>query len=213
MKSLHHGLIIIALMIMVVSIACAGEQGPAGAQGAAGPAGPQGEPGQAGLQGEPGPAGPSGFEALQLLQAEGYVDTVMVIYQDGMTGFIAVDAEYGSFFDISELDVAIRRVDATLEWFEKFVSAIGGVGEPPVVWKEAHNNLLAASSDLLALLHGRRDALADAGAGFNMAELENDPALGDSAGELTVDTWIGACEQLQAVARKIVFRTTFAFCP
>ena len=138
---------------------------------------------------------------------------MMVIYQDGMTGFITVDAEYGNFWDISELDVAIRRVDASLEWFEKFVGAIGGVSEPPVVWKEAHNNLLAASSDLLALVHGRRDALADAGAGFNMAELENDLALGGSAGETIFLTWIVACEQLQAVARKTVFRTTFSFCP
>lgn len=204
MKSLHHGSIIIALMIMVVSIACAGEQGPAGAQGAAGPAGPQGEPGQ---------AGPSGFEALQVLQVEGYVDTVTPIFQEARDGWNAANAEYPSFYDISEPDVAIRRAELDNEWIEKYLGVLSGVGEPPVGLKEAHNNHLAATSDKLAFYQGRRDAVVDAGADFDMVELQNDPLLGVVLYDKIVNTWLRTCSELKTAARKTVVSTSFAFCP
>jgi hypothetical protein len=203
LKSLHYGSIIIAFMILVVSIACAGEQGPPGVQGPAGPAGPQGEPGA---------VGPSGFEALQSLQAEGDIDAVTAIYQEAMDGWNAVNREYRSLWDISEVDVALRRLDAS-GWFEKFVDGLDGVSEPPVIWMDAHNHLLAVSLDMQARGRGRHDVLADAGTDFSMAEFQNDPALGKVVGDTLSDTWIKACEDLTTTARKTVFRTSFAFCP
>ncbi len=53
------------ILVMVLGVACAGNQGPAGDQGPAGPSGPAGSQGPAGPVGAAGPAGPAGSVGAQ----------------------------------------------------------------------------------------------------------------------------------------------------
>ena len=56
-------ILMVLLLMMILAIACSGEQGPtglAGSQGSIGPAGAEGPRGPSGPTGPPGPAGPRG---------------------------------------------------------------------------------------------------------------------------------------------------------
>ena len=102
----------------------------------------------------------------------------------------------------TEAGEAKRWFDGSIGIQEKLVSALGGVGDPPVGLKEAHDDYLAAQSELLALNRRVRDRLADAGSDFKMADLTNDPELGVAPQRRLGDLADGACKELERVANK-----------
>ncbi len=85
---------------------------------------------------------------------------------------------------------------------DQLIGALGGVGDPGVELKDAHNDYLAAESEFLALNRRIRDRLADAGSDFNMADLGLDPELGIAPQNQLGDLADDACEELERVARE-----------
>ena len=184
---------LVLFSIAPLAIACAGDQGPPG------PAGPQGEQVPAssvGLQGETGPVAVAGPQGMQVQR---YDDSVALMMEEALAAKRAVDANLAVPGVKSEVDDAKRWFDAMIDVQEKFVGALGGVGDPPGALKEAHNNYFAAVSELLAGFHRISDRLADAGADLDMAQLANDPELGTAR-----DVADKACGVLEQATRESV---------
>ena len=127
-----------------------------------------------------------------------YIDTVNPMFEEALAAWRAVDAEIPSPIAGAEVVDVRRWLDAMIEWQETLVGALGGVNDPTVDLKDAHNNYLAAISEVVTLSRGIRDRLADS-TDFEIRSLENDPELGRAV-ILAVD----ACEELKRVAREIV---------
>ena len=102
----------------------------------------------------------------------------------------------------SEVGDAKRWFDRVIEIEEKRVGALGGIGDPAVKLKEAHDNYLAAESEVLALNRRIRDRLADAGSDFDIALLAVDPELGIAQQSRLADLAEGACKKLERGARE-----------
>ena len=180
-------MMVTSLLLILLTIACKGDQGPPGPagsqgeQGPPGPAGPQGEQGpasSAGLQGETGPVAAPGPQGIQVQR---YDDSVTLMIEEALAAKRAVDGEIPVPGAKSEIDDAKRWFDAMIDVQETFVGALVGaldrVGDPPVALKEAHNSYFAAVSEQLAVFHRISDRLADAGSDLNMAQLATDPEL------------------------------------
>ena len=125
-------------------------------------------------------------------------------FKEANAAFDANDKEIPPPSAESEAGDAKRWFDRSIGIQEKLVSALGGVGDPPVELKEAHNNYFTAVSELLALNRRMSDRLADAGSDFNMAQLANDPELGTAPQGRLWDLQDKACGELTLIARESV---------
>ena len=132
------------------------------------------------------------------------------MFDEALAAKRAVDAEIPLPGAKSEVDEAKRWFDAVIEGQEKLVGALGGVGDPPVELKEAHNDYFAAVSELLALNRRISDRLGDAGSDFDMAQLVNDPELGTAPQGQLGNLQDKACGALKDVARESVAGATLS---
>lgn len=136
------------------------------------------------------------------VQVQRYIDTVNPMFKEANDAGDANDKETPPPGAESEAGDAKRWFDRSIGIQEKLVGALGGVGDPPVELKEAHNNYVAAMSESLVLDRKIRDRLAEAGSDFDMAQLANDPELGTTPQGRLGDLSEGACKELERVANQ-----------
>ncbi len=136
------------------------------------------------------------------VQVQRYIDTVNPMFKEANAAGDANDKEISPPSAESEAGDAKRWFDRSIGIQEKLVGALGGVVDPPVELKEAHNNYVAAQSELLALDRRIRDRLAEAGSDFDMAQLANDPELGTTPQGRLGDLSDEACKDLERVANE-----------
>ena len=136
------------------------------------------------------------------VQVQRHIDTVNPMFEEANAARDALDKEISPPGAETEAGDAKRWFDGLIGIQEKLVGALGGVGDPPVALKEAHNNYLAAASEALALNRRIHDRLADAGSDFKMAQLANDPELGIAPQRRLGDLVEGACKELERGARE-----------
>ena len=136
------------------------------------------------------------------VQVQRYIDTVNPMFKEVNAAFDANDKEISPPSAESEAGEAKRWFDGSIGIQEKLLGALGGVGDPPIELKEAHDDYLAAQSELLALNRRVRDRLAEAGPDFNMAQLANDPELGIAPQRRLGDLADEACKELERIANE-----------
>ncbi len=134
------------------------------------------------------------------VQVQRYIDTVNPMFKEANDAGDANNKEISPPSAQSEAGEAKRWFDRSIGVQEKLVGALGGVVDPPVELKKAHNSYVAAQSELLALNRRIRDRLADAGSDFKMADLANDPELGIAPQKRLSDLMDGACKELERLA-------------
>lgn len=147
----RHGFLAVGLFLAVVAVACAGEQGPPGAQGpqgsagleaVAGPAGPagsqgpQGTSGTAGIQGPQGPAGTTGSRgprgiagAAGRMAPASLEGAMMMVFADSSTTHGTVTARP----DKGEVNGANATLKTTAESIHSRVKTKGGT------WAHLHH--------------------------------------------------------------------------
>ena len=136
------------------------------------------------------------------VQVQRYFDTVNPMFKEATAAREVVDKEIPAPGAESEVGDAKRWFDRVIEIQEKLVGSLVGVGDPAVKLKEAHNNYLAAESEVLALNRRIRDRLADAGSDFDIAQLASDTELGIAQQRRLGDFAEGACKELERGARE-----------
>ena len=217
MNRLRYGSILIVLLMIVVSVACAADQGSSAPKGPSGQEDAPGQPRQAAgaalqsvdLQVEPAPveAPPALVEETvsQGPQVQRYIDIASPMFEEALAANRAVNAKLARPSEKSDVDKAKRWFDETIAWQEKLVGALEEVGGPPDGLpdglKEAHEEYFAALSELLAIDRRFRDRLANAGPDFNMPELALDPEVGLAQQARAWNLELTACGTLKDVAR------------
>ena len=136
------------------------------------------------------------------VQVQRYIDTVNPMFKEANAAVEALNNEIPPPGTESEVGDAKRWFDRVIEIQEKLVGDLGGVGDTAVKLERAHNDYLAAESELLALNRRIRDRLADAGPDFDMAQFASDPELGTAPQSRLGDLAERACEELERGARK-----------
>ncbi len=157
--------------------------------------------------------GETGGDPDAEVRVQKYIDTVTPMFEEARTAREALEEETPAPSAASEAADAKRWFDRLISNQEKLVGALGGVGDPGVELKGAHNSYLAALSEFLALNRRIRDRLADAGSDFNMGDFSLDPELGISPQMLLGDRSIEACEELERIGRESVASADLSCAP
>ena len=107
-----------------------------------------------------------------------YIDSVSPAFEQARAAREALDEDLSPPGAESDLTDAKRWFDRAIEIELELVGSLRVVADQPAKLRQAHDNYIVASTELLVLDRFVRDRLADAGPDFDMAELANDRFLG-----------------------------------
>ena len=131
-----------------------------------------------------------------------YIDSVSAALEQDRAAGEALDEEVSP--PGAESDVADAKLwfDRVVEFQERLLDALRAVGDPPALVRKAHDEYLAASTELQVINRRIRDRLAVAGPDFDIAQLANDPELGVAPQNRLGERVEEACKDLESSAHE-----------
>ncbi len=127
-----------------------------------------------------------------------YIDSVGPAFEQARAAREALNEEISPPGAESGVADAKLWFDQVVETQESLLDALRSVGDPPALVREAHDDLVAASSELQVINRRIRNQLADAGPDFDIGRLANDPVLGVASQSRLGERVEEACKELES---------------
>ena len=136
-----------------------------------------------------------------------YIDSVSPAFEQARAAREALDEEVSPPGAESDVTDAKRWFDRAIEIELELVGSLRVVADPAAQLRQAHNDYVVASEDLMELDRIVRDRLVDAGPDFDMAQLANDRFLGLSQQNRLEERAKEACKKLETRVREAGAKT------